>query len=231
MNNYIIDKVSEKYGYLEEVFERDALTWIDMNENELWFQICFCILSSNVSFEMAQSATHRLIDLNLIDRERLTLFPQMSLNQIASELSKPCCLPLKWNGVKRKYRFPNVRAKHIVQSALNVQGIGIKDMLQCCEADHQAREFFVKNICGMGYKESSMFLRNIGYSCKLAVIDTHIIHFMREIGLVDSNRYSIQTPRNYLHLEILLTNFALERHFDLPILDLAIWQSMREALT
>lgn len=230
MNNSIIKKVLNRYKCLEELFRRDTHTWVDMQEDELWFHICFCILSSNVPFEMAQSATRHLIEMNLIDRKQSALHPKMSLECIASELSKPCYLPPKKNKNKRKYRFPNVRAKHIVQTAVNLQGIRIKDALQRCETDYQGRDFFVKYVYGMGYKESSMFLRNIGYSCTLAVIDNHILHFMKEIGLVDPKEYRIQSPKTYLQLEMLLRNFASEKQVELPILDIAIWQSMREAL-
>lgn len=228
MDNFVIEKVLKEYKRLEEQHTDDAVTWIDMQEDEIWIQICFCILSSNVRFEMAYSATRHLMDCGLIERRRLTLLPEVSISQIACELSKPYYLPLRKDRTRRRYRFPNSRADHIVQTALHLQGTQITDVLHHCETDYQAREFLARRIHGMGLKESSMFLRNIRYSNGLAVIDFHVLHFLKKSGLIGHSNYRIQERKTYLYLETLLRNFALDKRLDMSILDLAIWKSVRE---
>ncbi len=228
MDNSVIEKVLKAYRLLLEKNNNDAATWTDMHEDEIWVQICFCILSSNIHFEMAYSAIRQLSSCSLIDRSRLTLFPDESIKQIACELSKPLYLPLKKDGTRRKYRFPNSKANQVVQSALNLDGIQITDVLHHCETDYQAREFLVGRIRGMGLKESSMFLRNIRYSHGLAVIDVHVLYFLIRSGLTRRNKYRIQDNKTYLYLEALLKSFAFANQLDMSILDVAIWESVRE---
>jgi len=80
----------------------------------------------------------------------------------------------------------------------------------------------------MGLKESSMFLRNIRYSRGLAVIDVHVLDFLKKSGLIGHSNYRIQDRKTYLYLETLLRSFALDNRLDMSILDLAIWKSVRE---
>ncbi len=228
MDNSVIEKILKAYRLLREQNNNDSATWTDMHEDEIWVQICFCILSSNVHFEMAYSAIRHLSSCSLIDRSRLANFPEESINQIARELSKPLYLPLKKDGTRRKYRFPNSKANQVVQSAQNLGRTQIIDVLHHCETDYRAREFLVGRIRGMGLKESSMFLRNIRYSRGLAVIDVHVLHFLIRSGLAKHNNYRIQDSKTYLYLEALLKNFAFANQLDMPILDVAIWESVRE---
>ncbi len=228
MDNFVIEKVLKAYRRLQEQHTNDTATWINMQEDEIWIQICFCILSSNVRFEMAYSATRHLMDYGLIERGRLALLPEVSIKQIASELSKPHYLPLRKDGTRRRYRFPNSRADHIVQTALHLQGTQITDVLHHCKTDYQAREFLTRRIHGMGLKESSMFLRNIRYSRGLAVIDVHVLDFLKKSGLIGHSNYRIQDRKTYLYLETLLRNFALDNRLDMSVLDFAIWKSVRE---
>ncbi len=55
-------------------------------------------------------------------------------------------------------------------------------------------------IKGLGYKEASHFLRNIGYSFDLAILDRHILKYMKKFNMI------VEVPRtlslrNYLLLE------------------------------
>ena len=86
----------------------------------------------------------------------------------------------------------------------------------------------MERIQGMGLKESSMLLRNIGYSRGLAIIDIHVLHFLISSGLIRHNNYRIQDTKTYLHLEALLKKFASIYRLDMSILDVAIWESVRE---
>ncbi len=111
-NTIVPQPILDLYYHIEKKFVKQN-SWKNLLEKDLWFELCFCILSSNVSFEQAKSATVHLNNKHFLEpywiMENLN-----SLDTIASELSKPICLPKKKNGMLRKYRFPNVRAKNIV---------------------------------------------------------------------------------------------------------------------
>jgi hypothetical protein len=72
---------------------------------------------------------------------------------------------------KVKYRFYNLRSSFIVKAR------PVMDMLPDIARSMdpwEAREFLVENVKGIGYKEASHFLRNVGVF-RFAILDKHII--------------------------------------------------------
>jgi N-glycosylase/DNA lyase len=84
-----------------------------------------------------------------------------------------------------------------------------------------AREFLVKNIKGIGYKEASHFLRNIGYR-DLCIVDRHIIHLMHELHVFKDASVP-GTSKKYLELEKQIKDYAKSRNYDVDELDLVLW--------
>ncbi len=84
---------------------------------------------------------------------------------------------------------------------------------------NEARKLLLK-IKGLGYKESSHFLRNIGRR-DVAIIDRHILRWLSE-------RFSIPklTQRNYVIIEGVLKKVAERFRMNLAELDLFIWSEM-----
>jgi N-glycosylase/DNA lyase len=79
----------------------------------------------------------------------------------------------------------------------------------------------------LGLKEASHFLRDIGYSADLAIIDVHIVSFLRELALIEDRwKFSI-TARVYDRLESIMRSIALRLGVNLAIFDMAIWIYMR----
>ncbi|HZX45176.1 MAG TPA: N-glycosylase/DNA lyase [Candidatus Nanoarchaeia archaeon] len=84
----------------------------------------------------------------------------------------------------------------------------------------ELREWLVKNVKGLGYKEASHFLRNIGYS-GLAILDRHILKNLLALGVID-NIPSL-TKKNYLALEEKFNNFSRQIKIPMDELDLLFW--------
>ncbi len=85
-----------------------------------------------------------------------------------------------------------------------------------------AREMLVRSVKGLGYKEASHFLRNIGRGLHLAILDRHILRWMARLRLINSYPKSL-SRRRYIELE---TRFRwLARYLGmLPAeLDLLLW--------
>lgn len=82
--------------------------------------------------------------------------------------------------------------------------------------------------CGVGPKQASLFLRNVGTSNDLAVLDTHSLRFMRIVGLAPS-----ATPprdlRDYERREERLRAYALGFAQPMGLFDAALWIVMRAA--
>ena len=86
----------------------------------------------------------------------------------------------------------------------------------------QAREWFVKNIKGMGYKEASHFLRNIGFGENLAILDRHILKNLKHFGLISEIPKSL-TRKKYIGIEKKFLSFAEIVNIPPAHLDLLLW--------
>ncbi|HXG74087.1 MAG TPA: hypothetical protein VNK44_04655 [Candidatus Nitrosotenuis sp.] len=225
-DTFVPNPVLDIYHKLEKNYE-NRLDWARASEEQLWKELCFCILSGNVAFELAKSVVEVLTERGYLDyrwmredrKSRIALF---------HELDKPNFDPRKKNGELRKYRYPRKRSAEIVSAAktIYVDNSSIKNVLSSSSSDIEARNFFVNQISGLGIKEASHFLRNIGFADSLAIIDVHVLSFLKEFSLVDFDANSL-TPQRYLRLEKTLRNFVDYHGLNLAIFDLAVWYYMR----
>jgi len=85
-----------------------------------------------------------------------------------------------------------------------------------------AREWLVENVKGLGYKEASHFLRNIGLGEELAILDRHILKNLALLGVIKEVPTSL-TKRAYLEIEKKMTAFSQEANIPLGHLDLLLW--------
>jgi N-glycosylase/DNA lyase len=121
-------------------------------------------------------------------------------------------------------RFPNNKARFIKEA----RDIFLKDgVLKIKEyiipADVKAtREFFVKTVKGIGYKEASHFLRNIGHGSDIAILDVHIIRNMIRYGLIAEKPVSI-SKACYIDMEEKLRRFSLKTGIPMDEMDILFW--------
>jgi N-glycosylase/DNA lyase len=116
------------------------------------------------------------------------------------------------------HRFPEARADYIV--AARIHAGTLKESLQSLPDETEAREWVVRTFRGIGYKEASHFLRNIGYK-SLAIIDFHIIDLLVRHRLIE--RPKTLTKRRYLDIESVLGGIAGKAGLSLAELDLYLW--------
>jgi N-glycosylase/DNA lyase len=83
------------------------------------------------------------------------------------------------------------------------------------------REWLVENIKGLGMKEASHFLRNIGYG-DYAIIDFHIVDLLLKNNLI-KKKFKTLTKKTYLELEGILKKIADKTKLNLAELDLYLW--------
>lgn len=107
------------------------------------------------------------------------------------------------------HRYPNARARYIVEA-------------RKCKNIVEEREWLVGNIKGLGYKEASHFLRNIGYK-DFAILDFHIIDILTRYNLIEKPK--TLTKRKYMGIENLLRKVAGRLNLNLAELDLYLWHA------
>ncbi|WP_369609801.1 N-glycosylase/DNA lyase [Sulfurisphaera javensis] len=165
---------------------------------EVWFrELILCILTANSSFISAYKALNYLLDDILFLEEK----------QIAKRL--------KESG----YRFYNLKAKYIAEIKKYYGYIKLKIKPIADYSQEEARDFLYNNINGLGLKESSHFLRNVGYF-DLAIIDRHILKFLNEIG---TTSLKIKKPKDYYLAESLLKSISSNLNIQVGLLDLYIF--------
>ncbi|MEM2876390.1 MAG: N-glycosylase/DNA lyase [Candidatus Bathyarchaeia archaeon] len=166
------------------------------SSSELFKELCFCILTANFNAE-------RSIKIQAEIGEGFLILTEPQLSGKLKELG---------------HRYPNARARYILDARRYKDSL--KDLIESFSDGKELREWLVKSVKGIGYKEASHFLRNIGYT-DLAVIDFHVIDVLTKNKLVE--RPKTLTKRRYLEIEDLLRGIARELDLNLAELDLYLW--------
>ncbi len=110
---------------------------------------------------------------------------------------------------KAEYVFEAMRNFGIVERALKLKS-------------SEARTILVRRFRGMGMKEASHFLRNVGRR-DVAILDRHVLRWMVKRGLIVEIPKTL-TEKRYEKIEKTLTRFA--GGLSLAELDLRIWFEM-----
>ncbi len=166
------------------------------SSRDLFNELCYCILCANYAAE-------RSMKIQAAMGDGFSALPEYEL---ASKLRL------------LGHRFPISRAKYIVE-ARRIQD-ALKDIVSSFNNDFELREWFARNVRGVGLKEASHFLRNIGFM-NFAILDFHIINILVKFGLILKPR--TLTKRRYLQIEGMLRSFAARANLSLGELDLYLW--------
>jgi N-glycosylase/DNA lyase len=222
----IFSDILSEYSLIQEKFN-DRRNWRQMSEDELWHELCLCILSSNIPYELAVSAFQHLRRIGYLSQEWIANTDNAE-QLIASELRRPIFYPKKIDGNYRKYRFPNVRSKNICSTARVISSTDcwFYNLLSKPSSEVEIRNYLAHAISGFGLKEASHFLRNIKYSSELAIIDTHIVNFLSQLELIPTEKVTV-TKKVYVELEDKMRQICRSNQLNLSILDMAIWYYMR----
>lgn len=127
------------------------------------------------------------------------------------------------------HRYPRARAGYIVHTRNFLRGdcgLQLRTRLDSFGEDTIARrDFFAANkgVKGIGYKEASHYLRNIGYR-GYAILDKHILNTLCEFGVI-TDPTPPTTKKKYLVIEELMREFAAEIKIDFDELDLLLWSN------
>ena len=163
----------------------------------LFSELCYCLLTANFN-------AVRAIEI------------QKTVGKHFHSLSeKALAKKLKHAG----HRFPNARAhficearkcRHFLKSKINFKN------------EIETRGWLVKNIKGLGMKEASHFLRNIGFK-NLAIIDFHIIDLLAKYSLIKKPKSKSLSKAEYLKIEQVLKTLGKRVNLNLSELDLYLW--------
>ena len=138
------------------------------SSNEIFLELVFCIFTAGASAKMGLNAVNAV--------------KTVALHGTVKEIS---------NKLRGVYRFPNTRSRYIVHTREfleNEYNFKLKELILSFEDPIERRDFLAlnKDIMGIGFKESSHFLRNIGFK-GYAIIDKHLLNSLKELKIIKNN--------------------------------------------
>jgi N-glycosylase/DNA lyase len=119
-------------------------------------------------------------------------------------------------------RFHNNKARYIVKAREKFYNIGARCSVPLKGDPAQIRSRLVKDIKGLGMKEASHFLRNVGLGGGLAIIDRHVLANLKRYGAIKNIPLNIP-DKEYLKLEETMRKFSKRIGIPLAELDLLFW--------
>ena len=172
-------------------------------DEEVFAELCFCLLTPQSSAKVCWEAVTVL-------KERTLLLKGQ---------------PPELEPHLRSVRFSEGKAKYIVDARNMFSKDGkleLKSQISSFYNPFELREWFVENVKGLGYKEASHFLRNIGLGEGFAILDRHILRNLNRLGVITEIPATI-TKKRYLEIEEKLRRFATEIGIPIADLDLLFW--------
>ena len=124
-------------------------------------------------------------------------------------------------------RFKNNKAKYLVElreqmTDKKTKKIVTKDFFSSISNIAEKREWIVKNIKGMSYKEASHFLRNVGFGKDIAILDRHILKNLYKLEVIEEIPKTL-SPRLYLEIENKMREYCKFVKIPMDEMDLLLW--------
>lgn len=173
------------------------------NDERIFTELIFCLLTPQSKAKFCWTAVENII--------RKDLLLKGTREQILQEIY----------GIRFKYK----KAEYIIEARelfMNDGKLTIKSKILSFRDSEKARDWLVQNINGMGYKEASHFLRNIGSGESLAILDRHILKNLKLFGVIKDMPKPL-SRKKYFEIEEGLKTFAQNLNIPMSHLDFVLW--------
>lgn len=193
----------ERRADIQQRLAEFAEVWRTATDERLWEELVFCIFTAGASARMG---------LRSVEAVR-PLLAAGSHEELA-------------NALTGKHRYPRSRSGYIVVTREHLSdtcGMRLRERLASFSDPVERRDWLARTrgIKGLGYKEASHYLRNVGFR-GYAILDKHILRSLAEMGVVESPDPPATRAR-YLATEEKLRRFARQVRIDFDELDLVLW--------
>ncbi|MDB1124693.1 8-oxoguanine DNA glycosylase [Vibrio algarum] len=200
--------------------------WSTMSTNDIICELFVCILGSGVRYEVAVSYASAINSCDSVHCSRLD-YEQIyvEVNAILSS-----SITNKITGkTYSKYRYPQRGASNITKSLLCIRNDfgSINTLLNRNLNVNVIRRKLIDSCSGLGPKQSSHFLRNIGYTENIAVIDRHIIKYIETSQGKSLPKQKLNCVDTYENIESNFHQLIKKFEYSASIVDQAIWFVIR----
>ena len=181
--------------------------WQTASDSRLWEEMVYCIFTAGASAKMGLRSVDALRPLLGSGEQQ-----EMTRALVAAGA----------------HRFPNARPGYVVVTRNYLQeafAMRLRERLDSFQDPTERRDWLAKDprVKGLGYKESSHFLRNIGFK-GYGILDKHIVRCLCELNVIESPKPPTSRGR-YLETENRMRQFAADTGIDFDELDLLLWST------
>lgn len=171
-----------------------------VRDSDYFYELLYCLMTPQSSAEHAEKAVNVLQQAGFAEVE---MNPEPILR------------------IKEHYiRFHKTKAKHLMH-VKNDFGSVVQAVSNGWPT-FELREWLVSHVKGLGYKEATHFLRNIGKNDGLAILDRHILRNLKRFGVIRSVPKSLSRKKYFL-IEKKFAAFARRVAIPVDELDLLFW--------
>ena len=170
-----------------------------LKKNKVFNELCFCMLTPQSKAETCWEAVKKIKKEGLIS-------DRIDCKKIEETL--------------KGIRFHRTKSKRIAEAKKVMKQL-IERLKQKDKA-RDKREWIVKNINGLGMKEATHFLRNIGMAEDLAILDRHILRKLYKLRIIEEIPRSI-SKNKYLEIEKKMQEFSKKIKIPVSHLDFVFW--------
>ena len=170
-------------------------------DRELFAELAFCLFAIQTSARRSDGAVRGLTANGLLWRG--------SQREIAAFL-------------RSRVRFHNHKAAYLVAARDRFFGGGDSITGLVRSPPSESRQWLIRTIDGIGHKEASHFLRNVGRGEDFAILDRHILKNLVRHGVIRGIPTSL-TDKRYLAIEERVRAFADDVRIPMAAIDLIFW--------
>jgi len=199
----VIKTHDERRAEIRQRLSEFEMIWKEGSDARLWEEMVFCFFTGGCSAKMG---------LRSVDAER--------------PLLRAGTQPAIANALSGVHRYPNARARYVFASRNFLKqhcNLELRKKLESFDCRLARRDWLVKEkgIKGLGYKEASHFLRNIGLK-GYAILDKHVLRCLAELKIIDEPKPP-NTRSKYLRVEDKLRDLTERTKIDFDEMDLVLW--------
>ncbi len=201
------EELKERYSSIEDEIRSRIddfkSLWEEGEEDKIFDELTFCLFTPQSKAKVCWDTVEKLRENDMLQDGKKS--------EIADEI--------------KRVRFRHNKSEYLVEAREKFldDDFSLKEKLKEFDDPKNARKWIVDNIKGLGLKESSHFLRNIGYTQDLAILDRHILKNLEDLGVIEEVPKTL-TKKKYLEIEEKMKGFSDEVGIPLGHLDLVLWQ-------
>jgi len=186
--------------------------WEKNKHQAVFSELVFCLCTPQTGAHKGWGAAWRIVE-ELRKKKKLT---EHSVATI-----------LKFTGV----RFHHVKAKRIVEAS-KLYYPHTKQWLTGFFQDYtwtiEVRDHLARTVKGLGMKEASHFLRNLGFGQDICILDRHILRNLVKYGVI--SEIPKLKPVAYREVEEKMKAFALQSNIPVEALDIVFWYNAKKEI-